>query len=109
MTNPKWITALTPESVALVFPAPATEAGLLQGRGTINCLVGASGDLSDCKLISEDPAGLGFGEAAIRAVSYMTMNPWSVDGDPLGGLRVTLPIRLVLTDPEPETATAPAQ
>lgn len=109
VTRPKWIRGLSPESVALVFPQAATAAGLSEGRGTINCVVEVTGELTDCKPVSEEPAGMGFGEAALKAASYMTMNPWSTDGDPLGGLRVTLPIRLVLTDPEPAPASAPAQ
>lgn len=109
VTRPKWIRALSPESVALVFPQAATAAGLSQGRGTINCMVEVTGALADCKPVSEEPVGMGFGEAALKAANYMTMNPWSTDGDPLGGLRVTLPIRLVLTDRETEPAPVPAR
>lgn len=108
ITQPKWITALSPESVALVFPKAATARGLSQGRGIIDCLVTATGALTDCKPVSEEPADLGFGQAALAAADYMTMNPWSVDGDPLDGLRVTLPIRLQLVDETPKDAATPA-
>ena len=71
-------------------------------------IVTATGALTDCKPVSEEPANLGFGQAALAAAEYMTMNPWSVDGDPLDGLRVTLPIRLQLVDETPGDAATPA-
>jgi TonB family protein len=106
VTRPKWIESLSPESVALVFPAAARAANLSEGKGTINCLVTLGGKLADCRPVSEEPAGLGFADAAVLAAGYMVMNPWSVDGDPLDGLRVTLPIRLQLVD---GPSGAPAQ
>ena len=39
------------------------------GAEVIECLVQAGGGLSDCTILSEQPAGMGFGEAALRAAA----------------------------------------
>jgi hypothetical protein len=71
-------------------------------------MVAVGGKLTDCRKVSEDPDGLGFADAAVLAAGYMVMNPWSVDGDPLDGLRVTLPIKLQLVDRPSEAPQPPA-
>lgn len=109
VTSPKWIRTLSAAGGAQIFPDLAKVAGVTNGLGVINCEVGAGGVLQDCKTVREDPVGMGFGEAALKAAAYVVMNPWSVDGDPLDGLRVTVPIRLRMDAPSdpPEPAPAP--
>ncbi len=48
-----------------VYPRAALRKGL-SGRAMISCTVGADGRLTDCAVIAEDPAGEGFGQAALR-------------------------------------------
>ena len=64
----------------------------------------ADGTLSGCETVTEDPAGLGFGEAAMEVASVMQMSPWTKQGAPVEGARINLPIKFVL----PTDATAPA-
>ena len=40
-----------------------------RGYARLNCLAEADGSVSDCRVVSEQPEGYGFGEAAIEAMS----------------------------------------
>ena len=52
----------------------------------------ANGSLTGCSVVSESPAGAGFGEATIRAASKFRMRPKTVDGAPVEGARVRVPL-----------------
>ena len=45
----------------------ATTGG--EGYAKVDCLAEADGSVSDCHIVSEDPAGIGFGAAAAEAVA----------------------------------------
>ncbi|NDC60114.1 MAG: energy transducer TonB, partial [Alphaproteobacteria bacterium] len=53
----------------------------VNANGTINCRVG-----------SEDPNGWGFGEAAVKISKSFQMAPQTVDGRPVDGGTITVPI-----------------
>jgi hypothetical protein len=93
ITAPKWTRSLTSEGMALVYPEAAAKAGVKTGLGVIACVVNVQGELTECEVRREDPAGLDFGAAAIEASKAMAMNPWSKEGEPLDGLSIVLPIR----------------
>ncbi len=95
LTKPRWIQTLTAEGMAEVYPLTAMKAGVRAGLGVVSCTVSASGVLTDCQALREDPAGLEFAAAAIKAAAVMRMNPWTTEGDPVEGIRITLPIRFV--------------
>jgi protein TonB len=60
--------------------------------------VGPDGKIADCKLISEEPAGLGFGEAGLNMCSTFRMRPKEGQtADDAGVVRI--PIRFL---PQPE-------
>jgi TonB family protein len=110
-SHPVWIETLDPAAVAAVFPIAAKQAGLKAGTGKVSCAVGLGGALQDCSIVGEDPPGLGFGDAALSIASRMKMNPWSQDGGPVDGIRIKLPIQLVLPDenqPEAPAQSSPA-
>ena len=44
----------------------------------------ANGSLSDCRIVDEDPAGAGFGQAVIRAARSGRLAPRTVDGAAVG-------------------------
>jgi protein TonB len=67
----------------------------------VDCTVVHDGSLNDCAVASEDPAGLGFGDAALQIAAVMGMNPWTAQGTPVEGARIRLPIRLVLPQATP--------
>lgn len=107
LAKPDWLERPAPVQAVSVFPAAAAKAGLKTGRAVVDCLVGPDGRLSDCRVSGEDPAGQGFGEAAVKLAGYMKVAPWTLDGRPSAGGRIKMPIRLN-AEAEPEPALAPA-
>lgn len=111
VNKPRWIRSLTPQGMAAVYPQAALKAGVHTGLGVVGCTISARGDLTDCEVKREDPVALDFGAAAIEAAKLMTMNPWSTEGEPLDGLKITLPIRFAWQEApgEVEPAAPPAK
>ncbi len=64
----------------------------LGGHATITCRAMADGRLEDCHVAEEDPVGLGFGAATVRAAVYFRVKPAMKDGRPVEG-RITIPLR----------------
>ncbi|MBI3439995.1 MAG: energy transducer TonB [Proteobacteria bacterium] len=62
-----------------------------EGRVSLDCLVSADGRIS-CSVISEDPQGWGFGEAALRISQSFRMAAQTSDGRPTSGGRIRVPI-----------------
>ena len=93
LTKPRWIRTLTLQGMADVYPAAALKADVKVGLGVVACRLTATGELTDCQAAREEPANLDFAAAAIQAAGLMRMNPWTTEGDPVDGLRITLPIR----------------
>jgi TonB family protein len=108
LTKPRWIRTLTAQGMADIYPEAAMKAGVKTGLGVVSCLVNASGDLTDCQAAREEPANLAFAAAAIQAAGVMRMNPWTLEGDPVDGLRITLPVRFEWNEPPPKPADGAA-
>jgi TonB family protein len=103
--NPVWLKGVDPAAIPKLFPQAATKAGYKQGGATVECSVARDGALADCAVVSEDPAHLGFGDVALAIASVMQMNPWTLQGSPVEGAKIDLPIKLVLPDkPAPQPA-----
>ena len=114
LTKPRWIRTLTIEGMAQVYPEAAAAAGVTTGLGAASCALTTTGDLVECQAVREEPAGLDFAAAAIKAAGLIRMNPWTTEGDPVEGLRITLPIRFLWEAPPPAgegdgAAKAPAK
>ena len=62
------------------------------GSAMLNCLVQASGRVTDCRLNSETPGGYGFGRAAQGLTRYFQISPRTVNGAAEGS-RVNIGIR----------------
>ncbi|RZJ95753.1 MAG: TonB family protein [Brevundimonas sp.] len=75
ITNPSWARQGQAE-----YPERAAARGIQSGRVTLQCTVQSSGNLSDCSVVSEDPAGAGFGAAALAAARRSRVSPRTVDG-----------------------------
>jgi hypothetical protein len=73
-----------------VWPVEAHRRGK-GGRAVIKCKVGLQGSLFDCVVASEEPAGAGFGAAALTLTPQLLMTPALKDGKPIVG-DVTSPI-----------------
>jgi TonB family protein len=110
VVNPDWEHRPTAEEAAKVWPAAATQKGIREGKATLKCTVAATGLLEGCRVEGEDPPGAGFGEAALSLSTVMRMKPRTVDGQPVGGAAVTVPVQFSNPAPilkEPKFDTPP--
>lgn len=99
LPEPQWRTALTAAAAEDLFPLAARDAKVTSGVGTVECLVNGLGGLTDCRVTGEQPDNLGFGAAALEASKPLVISPWSSEGEPFAGRRLTVPIRLRLVSP----------
>ncbi len=60
---PDWIRLPSAADFRKVYPVHAYQKNL-EGSGTIQCVFNGQGKLDACRLLSEDPQGLGFGKAS---------------------------------------------
>ncbi|MDQ8029415.1 MAG: energy transducer TonB [Brevundimonas sp.] len=81
ITQPSWARQAPPE-----FPERAISRGIESGRVTLQCTVQSNGNLSNCSVVSEDPAGAGFGQSALAAARRSRVSPRTVDGAAEGAL-----------------------
>jgi TonB family protein len=94
LTGPDYMRHPSDGDVANVYPIGARRLGV-SGRAEMACQVAADGKLRDCKVVSEEPAGFGFGDATLRLARYFQVLPKSVPGGPEGA-QVTIPFRFVM-------------
>jgi TonB family protein len=87
--KPSWAGLPSGEELAAAFPKDLK--GTL--RTVLDCEVQPGGSLADCKVVSEEPAGAGVGEAALRLSAKFRLTTWTVDGLPTVGGRVRIPLR----------------
>jgi len=89
--NPTWDRKPSGDDVARYYPDRALRQEV-DGRATISCSVKANGTVTGCVVVSESPEGYGFGDAAIKLSSRFRMKPKRVDGSPVEGGTVRIPI-----------------
>ena len=91
ITNPDWLEKPSGEELSNYFP-PVAQLLSLDGRATIVCDVNPLGETINCTVASEAPLGMGFGPAALALSKYFRMKPMQLDGTPVAGGRVRIPI-----------------
>jgi TonB family protein len=85
-----WLKKPTENDLLAVFPRAALMAGV-GGSATVNCIATVQSTLRDCHVKSEDPPGMGFGEAALVLTRQLQMRPAIKNGVPVED-RVNIPI-----------------
>ncbi len=91
ITGPPWIRKPNGDDLMRAYPPAALKHGE-DGHTTIDCAVTDIGTLANCSVVEETPAGEGFGEAALKLAPRYKMRATTVDGAPVGGARVRIPV-----------------
>ena len=94
--QPDWARKPTGQDIARFYPSEAARK-LISGGAVIECAVTSEGLLADCHVVEEAPAGLGFGEAALKLSRIFKMRPVSKDGQPVAGGTVRIPILMMVS------------
>lgn len=91
----RWAAMPTPESVEKFYPNRAI-AARQTGSAILDCRVGLDGVPTGCVVEREQPEGYGFGEAALKLSSSLRFTPQTVDGVPVDGGPVRIPINFAI-------------
>ena len=97
VANPDWVSLPNGYDFSRLYPKKAADRGI-EGRAVMRCRVETSGALADCRIARETPPGLGFGQAVLRMAPQFRMKPMSVDGRPVAGGLVMIPVKFALGD-----------
>lgn len=95
VANPDWQRLPTQEDIARYFPKAANEEDLA-GRAVLSCTVGVDGRLAGCSAEAITPEGAGFGEAAVAMSEVFRMRPKTLNGNPVAGGTVRIPISFLI-------------
>ena len=83
--------------VAGVLAAPTLNATALADSGDglvkLHCAVSDTGVLGRCKVVSEDPSGLGLGQKALDMARTFSTKPILRDGKPVAG-EIDIPVEV---------------
>ncbi len=87
--RPSWERIPTQEDLRRAYPRSARGAG----RTVMACRINDGGELVDCSISEETPAGQGFGAAALQLAHEFRMKSRTCDGGLSAGGVVMVPIR----------------
>jgi hypothetical protein len=93
--DPVWLELPTAAEFQAAFPK--TEGGANRVRIVLLCDVAAGGALSGCTVDSEEPAGQGYGAAALTLAPKIRVALLSAGGTPLVGAKIRVPVRYEIT------------
>ncbi len=90
--NPQWLSLPSARELSRAYPSRAERLGI-GGEAVLSCTVTAQGKLNGCQVLSETPAGEGFGAAALKLSAYFKMTPRTVDGQVVDGAQIRIPLK----------------
>lgn len=110
LLQPVLVSGPTFAQTQAAYPARALSDGI-DGVAILDCLVTDKGRLDACRPYAENPSGYGFGAAALDLAADFTLKPRLLDGDPVGGVEVHVPVPFQAHDPTAplQLKTTPAQ
>src|SRR5690349_7592307 len=80
--RPDWLKKPDAREIRAGYPVAAMRKGV-GGKAVVRCTASTAGTLSGCRVEQEDPAGLGFGQAALMLAPSYLVRPPLVDGRPV--------------------------
>ena len=69
--RPKWVGIPNVRDLSAVMPPKAREAKVYKARVQMSCKVAAGGTVEGCAVETEDPLGMGWGEAAVTSFGVL--------------------------------------
>jgi protein TonB len=95
MTGPDWIVRPTDAQMRVYFPRAAIERRT-NGIALLGCQVDAGNRARHCRILGENPRGLGFGAAGLRFSRLFRIRPPQRDGRAQHDSWVRIPIYFVI-------------
>ncbi len=92
-TDPDWVSPIAPRSDGQVDYSPLLMLLGIDAKGIAVCRIWREGPPEDCA-VNTSPAGIGFEQAALRALSRSVLRPGTQNGEVIGGLQVRIPLNL---------------
>lgn len=96
VVDPDWSSVPSGSDLARFYPPKAAARGL-EGIAVMRCRVERNGSLAACAIVREAPQGAGFGKALLRMEPLFRMKPMSVNGRPVAGGIVNIPVKFKLS------------
>lgn len=97
ITDPDWVRLPTGEQFANFYPVRRGQPRV-NGSAIMQCRVAVNGTLDDCIIVSESPAGAGFGAATLGLARFFQMHPKLVNGEPVPEALVSIPVNWRIGD-----------
>ncbi|HEX3701259.1 MAG TPA: hypothetical protein VHV27_11370 [Phenylobacterium sp.] len=105
--TPKWTDLPSAMDVDAAFAGTPKNVGAV--RVVLDCKVQQGGVMGGCGVESEQPAGQGFGQAALALAAKTRVSTWTDQGLPVVGGAVRIPIRFETGAPAPAGAPPAAK
>jgi protein TonB len=90
VTHPVWTSRPSASDLRRLYP-PGGKG--ITGQVAADCLIDESGRFTSCEIVSEEPAGLGFGTSTIELSKLFKMKLLDADGVAVPGRKLRLPVR----------------